>query len=64
MRVVLRSDVDKLGKRGDMLDVADGYARNYLLPRAMPFRQQRRDRPSQRHATGSGPQGRQRPGVR
>ncbi len=33
MRVVLRSDVDKLGKRGDMIDVADGYARNYLLPK-------------------------------
>jgi large subunit ribosomal protein L9 len=33
MRVVLRSDVDKLGKRGDIIDVADGYARNYLLPK-------------------------------
>jgi large subunit ribosomal protein L9 len=33
MRVVLRADVDKLGKRGDIIDVADGYARNYLLPK-------------------------------
>lgn len=33
MKVVLRTDVDRLGKRGDILDVADGYARNYLLPR-------------------------------
>jgi len=33
MRVVLRSDVDNLGKRGDIRDVADGYARNYLLPK-------------------------------
>jgi len=33
MRVVLRSDVPKLGKRGDVCDVADGFARNYLLPR-------------------------------
>jgi large subunit ribosomal protein L9 len=33
MRVVLRSDVAKLGKRGDICDVADGYARNYLLPK-------------------------------
>src|ERR1700739_2031232 len=33
MRVVLRSDVDHLGKRGDMVDVADGFARNYLLPK-------------------------------
>jgi large subunit ribosomal protein L9 len=33
MRVVLRSDVDHLGKRGDICDVADGYARNFLLPK-------------------------------
>lgn len=33
MRVVLRTDVDNLGKRGDIRDVADGYARNYLLPK-------------------------------
>jgi large subunit ribosomal protein L9 len=33
MQIVLRSDVDKVGKRGDIVDVADGYARNYLLPR-------------------------------
>lgn len=32
MRIVLRSDVGGLGKRGDMLEVADGYARNYLIP--------------------------------
>jgi large subunit ribosomal protein L9 len=33
MRVVLRSDIDNVGKRGDIIDVADGYARNYLLPK-------------------------------
>lgn len=33
MRVVLRTDLDSLGKRGDICDVADGYARNYLLPK-------------------------------
>ena len=33
MRVVLRTDMDKLGKRGDICDVADGYARNFLLPK-------------------------------
>lgn len=33
MRIVLRSDLDKVGKRGDIVDVADGYARNYLLPK-------------------------------
>jgi large subunit ribosomal protein L9 len=32
-RVVLRSDVAGLGKRGDILEVADGYARNVLLPK-------------------------------
>ncbi len=32
MKVVLRSDVPNLGKRGDIRDVADGYARNFLLP--------------------------------
>jgi len=33
MKVILRSDLDGLGKRGDIVDVADGHARNYLLPR-------------------------------
>jgi large subunit ribosomal protein L9 len=33
MRVVLRNDLDKVGKRGDIVEVADGYARNYLLPK-------------------------------
>jgi large subunit ribosomal protein L9 len=33
MRIVLRSDLDKVGKRGDIVDVADGYARNYLFPK-------------------------------
>ncbi len=32
MRVVLRSDFGTVGKRGDIVDVADGFARNYLLP--------------------------------
>ncbi|MGH8952940.1 MAG: 50S ribosomal protein L9 [Acidimicrobiia bacterium] len=33
MRLILTSDVSELGKRGDVVDVAEGYARNYLLPR-------------------------------
>lgn len=33
MKVVLRSDLDKVGKRGDIVDVSDGYARNFLLPK-------------------------------
>jgi len=33
MQIVLREDIDKLGRRGDIVDVAVGYARNYLLPK-------------------------------
>ena len=33
MKVILRNDMQDLGKRGDIVDVADGYARNYLLPK-------------------------------
>jgi large subunit ribosomal protein L9 len=35
MDVILRSDVDKLGRRGDVVKVAEGYGRNYLLPRGL-----------------------------
>lgn len=35
MKLVLYSDVKALGKRGDVVDVADGYARNFLLPRKL-----------------------------
>ncbi len=35
MKVILRSDLDRVGKRGDIIDVADGYGRNYLLPRGL-----------------------------
>jgi large subunit ribosomal protein L9 len=38
MKIVLRSDVDNLGKKGDLVDVADGYARNYLVPRGLALR--------------------------
>ena len=33
MKLILTADVDPLGRRGDVVDVADGYARNYLLPK-------------------------------
>jgi large subunit ribosomal protein L9 len=35
VQVVLRSDVESLGLRGDVVNVARGYARNYLLPRGL-----------------------------
>ena len=35
MEVILLSDVDKVGLRGDVVDVARGYARNFLLPRRL-----------------------------
>jgi large subunit ribosomal protein L9 len=38
MKIVLRADVANLGRKGDLIDVADGYARNYLVPRGLAFR--------------------------
>src|SRR5678815_3623727 len=35
MEVILRDHVEKLGKRGEIVKVSDGYARNYLLPRKL-----------------------------
>ncbi len=38
MKIVLREDVDTLGRKGDLLEVADGYARNYLVPRGLAMK--------------------------
>jgi len=35
MEVILREDIEKLGSRGQVVKVADGFARNYLLPRRL-----------------------------
>jgi large subunit ribosomal protein L9 len=35
MKVILQKSVDKLGHPGDIVEVADGYARNYLVPRGL-----------------------------
>jgi large subunit ribosomal protein L9 len=35
MRIVLRTDVESVGRRGEVIEVADGYARNYLLPKKL-----------------------------
>jgi large subunit ribosomal protein L9 len=38
MKVVLRADIETLGNKGDLLEVSDGYARNYLVPRGLAIR--------------------------
>ena len=46
MEIILRDHVDNVGKRGDVVKVADGYARNYLLPRnlALPATEANKER--------------------
>jgi large subunit ribosomal protein L9 len=41
MKVILQKPVDKLGSPGDIAEVADGYARNYLIPRGLAIRAQK-----------------------
>ena len=38
MEIILREDIDKLGTRGQVVKVANGYARNYLLPKRLAVR--------------------------
>ncbi|HMF82284.1 MAG TPA: 50S ribosomal protein L9 [Acidimicrobiia bacterium] len=38
MRVVLRSDVENVGRKGDLIEVTDGFARNYLVPRGLAMK--------------------------
>lgn len=35
MRIILQEDIEKLGTRGQLVEVAEGYARNFLLPRKL-----------------------------
>jgi large subunit ribosomal protein L9 len=38
VKVILRSDVDGIGKKGDIVDVAAGHARNFLIPRGLAMK--------------------------
>ncbi|MGH9610993.1 MAG: 50S ribosomal protein L9 [Bryobacteraceae bacterium] len=38
MEIILREDIDKVGARGSVVKVADGYARNFLLPKRLAVR--------------------------
>lgn len=38
MKIILRDNVDGLGSRGEIVDVADGYSRNYLIPKGLAMR--------------------------
>ena len=73
MQVVLREDVESLGLRGDVVNVARGYARNFLLPRGLAeaatpglLRElERRDTQRARHeAQSTGRRTRSRPGSK
>ena len=37
MQIILRQDVDGLGVRGDIVNVADGYFRNFLQPKGLGY---------------------------
>jgi large subunit ribosomal protein L9 len=38
VRVVLRDDVENIGRKGDLIEVTDGFARNYLVPRGLAMK--------------------------
>jgi large subunit ribosomal protein L9 len=38
MKVILRADLANVGKKGDVIDVSDGFARNYLVPKGLALR--------------------------
>ena len=38
MKVVMRDDVENIGRKGDLIEVTDGYARNFLVPRGLAMK--------------------------
>ena len=46
MEVILKEDVSKLGARGDVVKVAEGYGRNFLLPRKLAIEANAGTKPS------------------
>ena len=64
MDVILRQDIDKVGLRGDVVNVARGYARNFLLRAGSPRRRRRRRSPSSGSARSSAPATRRRASSR
>ena len=49
MQVILKTNVEKLGREGDVVTVADGYARNYLVPRNLAIEATERNRRTLEH---------------
>tara|TARA_B100000965_G_C19064060_1_gene529165 strand:- start:36 stop:479 length:444 start_codon:yes stop_codon:yes gene_type:complete len=43
MKVILTTNIKKLGKIGDLVDVKDGYARNFLFPKSMALRENKKN---------------------
>jgi large subunit ribosomal protein L9 len=37
MKIILKEDIPSIGKRGDIVNVSDGYGRNYLIPKKLAF---------------------------
>ena len=50
MKIILKEDIKKLGKMGQIVDVADGYARNYLVPKGLAVEANTKNIRSMEHA--------------
>ena len=51
MEVILREDIEKLGHRGEVVKVAPGYARNFLLPKKLAVSRNRLQQENRRAGT-------------